>query len=122
VIGSEPELRRAEVRCDRLDANECMRVADAYESGKVVQANSEQVARYRKISLTLYVHQSQNGDAVACFQLARLYQTGELVTKNRENAQVLLQRCGELCARKNDEACRYIRKRAGADKPANRHE
>jgi hypothetical protein len=108
-VATERQLRVAEVRCDRRDPNECLRAADAYEKGEVVDRNEERVERNKKIAHTLYMRQCDGGQAASCYQLARMYEHGEFIKKNPEIAAALRTRAGELCERKKNPVCDRIR-------------
>jgi TPR repeat protein len=103
------ELTAAELDCTKRVPNQCMRVAEAYETGKIVQTDATKSERARKIALTFYVRNCLSGDGPTCYQLARLYDTGEMVRKNVKNADALRQRAADLCEKETSPVCARVR-------------
>jgi hypothetical protein len=107
-IRTPEELLASEIRCDRREPDECIRAADAYELGRVVEKNEDRADRHRKVGLTHYVNQCHSQDPSACFALARMYREGDIVKSDATQADALLDHVTRLCVYKQADVCQAL--------------
>ena len=107
-IESEATLRKAERLCIRDVADECIRVADAYQLGSVVSLDAKRASQYRNLAFKGYIRQCERNHPEACYALARMYLYGDGVKAHPAYAKNLMKRVVEVCRYKRAEICRRL--------------
>ena len=105
AIETEAELRKSERLCIRDMADECVRVADAYVTAKLVEQDKRRARQYQNLAFKAYIRKCESQDPGACYSLARMYLYGDSVKANPLHAQNLMKRVVDLCQYRPDDIC-----------------
>ncbi len=111
-VEDESELGKAERLCIRDVPDECVRVADAYIRGAVVEPNRKRAAQYRNLAFKAYIRLCESNAPEACYALARMYLHGDGVKANPAYAQNLMKRVVEVCSYKRRAICARLAEEA----------
>jgi len=91
-------LLEDEIACARNRLPEaCERAALALETGSAGAHDPVRAPKLRRVALTLYLKQCKKNRVPACARLADMQEYGEVIQKNRANAEALRRRIGALC-------------------------
>lgn len=107
-LESEAELRKSERLCIRDLPDECVRVADAFQEGKVVAKNGQRASQYRNLAFKGYIRVCESNQPEGCYALARMYLYGDSVKANPAYAKNLMRRVVEVCRYKDAPICKRL--------------
>src|SRR5688572_11658670 len=105
---SEAELRKSERLCIRDLPDECVRAADAFVAGKVVELDKKRAFQYRNLAFKGYIRACESNQPEACYALARMYLHGDGVRANPSYAENLMRRVVEVCRYKAAPICERL--------------
>jgi TPR repeat protein len=110
-VRSSNDFKRAERGCINKQADQCVRVAEAYASGNPVPEDQLRAGKFRARALKLYMDGcTKKQDPDACYRLARRAHDGDGIRKDPRNAHELLKRVKVLCQYRDAEVCEKLEK------------
>lgn len=109
---SEADLRKSERLCIRDLPDECVRAADAFFAGKVVELDRKRAFQYRNLAFKGYIRACEKNQPEACYALARMYLHGDGVRANPAYAENLMRRVVEVCRYKEAPICERLAQEA----------
>lgn len=118
---SEAELRKSERLCIRDLPDECVRAADAFIAGKVVELDKKRAFQYRNLAFKGYIRACESNQPEACYALARMYLHGDGVRANPAYAENLMRRVVEVCRYKEAPICQRLVQEAPMPPKPKRH-
>ncbi len=107
-IGDDATLKKAERLCIRDVADECVRVADAYQFGTLVAKDVRRAAQYRNLAFKAYIKHCERNLPESCYALARMYLRGDGVKPNPAYAKNLMRRVVEVCRYRRADICERL--------------
>lgn len=105
---SETDLRKSERLCIRDLPDECVRAADAFLAGKIVELDKKRAFQYRNLAFKGYIRACEKNQPEACYALARMYLHGDGVRPNPAYAENLMRRVVEVCRYKQAPICQRL--------------
>jgi len=109
---SEVELRKSERLCIRELPDECVRVADAYAAGKIIEFSKRRAFQYKNLAFRGYINACEKNQPEACYALARMYLHGDGVAANPSYAENLMRRVVEVCRYRDAPMCQRLAQEA----------
>jgi hypothetical protein len=107
-LPTEAELRKSERLCIRDLPDECVRAADAFLAGAVVEQDKRRAAQYSNLAFNGYIRACEKNHPEACYALARIYLHGDGVPANPAYAKNLMRRVVEVCRYKKAAICQRL--------------